>query len=58
MSDINSRKKRGFINVGDVFKILFGVATTQKLQDLYIIVKNRENPGWSGDPCCPKNKLF
>jgi hypothetical protein len=41
-ADARHRRKRGLINVGDALKFLFGVATTQQLQDLHTTV---ENPG-------------
>jgi hypothetical protein len=40
-TDSNHWKKRGLINIGgDALKFLFGVATTQQLQELHTTVEN------------------
>jgi hypothetical protein len=39
--NINHRRKRGLINLGgEAFKFLFGVATTQQLQELHVTIEN------------------
>jgi hypothetical protein len=39
-ADSNHRRRRGLVNVGgDVLKFLFGVATTQQMQELHTTVE-------------------